>query len=182
MKDSFPTISSFILVIIFCLSVVYLSNFVTESHAIPAFVRKYETSCTTCHAAFPKLNHFGESFRLNGYVIPVTEEDFIKEEPIKLGADAYKRVWPDAIWPNSIPGLPPIAVKVNYGFAYNKGEDIDTEFTAPTVNLFTAGTFSETVSFYVGFHLFEEGELGSLGRAFIKFNNILDNPIPHTQL
>ena len=182
MKQKYLIIKSLMLVAIFCLSVVFLSNFVTESHAIPSFVRKYETSCTTCHVAFPKLNHFGESFRLNGYIIPVTDEDFIKEEPIKLGAEAYKRVWPDAIWPNSIPGRIPLAIRVNYGFDYRNGEEVESAFSPPSVNLFTAGAFSEGVSFYVGVHLFEHGEFGSLGRAFVRLNNMFDNPIPHTQL
>ena len=38
--------------------------------AIPAFARKYQTSCTTCHTAFPKLNPFGEAFRRNNYRFP----------------------------------------------------------------------------------------------------------------
>jgi hypothetical protein len=33
--------------------------------AIPAFARKYGTSCQTCHTIFPKLNPFGEAFRRN---------------------------------------------------------------------------------------------------------------------
>ena len=34
-----------------------------SANAIPAFARKYETSCQTCHTGFPKLNPFGEAFR-----------------------------------------------------------------------------------------------------------------------
>ena len=41
-----------------------------ESYAIPAFARKYKTSCATCHNGFPKLNAFGEAFRRNGYQFP----------------------------------------------------------------------------------------------------------------
>ena len=40
------------------------------SHAIPAFARRYETSCQTCHVAFPRLTPFGEAFRRNGYRFP----------------------------------------------------------------------------------------------------------------
>lgn len=39
----------------------------TPAHAIPAFARKYQTSCARCHTAFPKLNSYGESFKLRGY-------------------------------------------------------------------------------------------------------------------
>ena len=33
-----------------------LSFFAEPAHAIPVFARKYQTSCMTCHAGFPKLN------------------------------------------------------------------------------------------------------------------------------
>jgi hypothetical protein len=31
-----------------------------SASAIPAFSRRYGTSCTTCHSDFPKLNDFGK--------------------------------------------------------------------------------------------------------------------------
>ncbi|MFB6261476.1 MAG: hypothetical protein ABEJ96_05255 [Thiohalorhabdaceae bacterium] len=40
------------------------------AQAIPAFARQTEMSCTTCHAAVPKLNSFGEDFAANGYRLP----------------------------------------------------------------------------------------------------------------
>ena len=45
--------------------------------AIPAFARKYKTSCMTCHVAYPKLNAFGEAYRLNGYQIPESTPDHV---------------------------------------------------------------------------------------------------------
>jgi hypothetical protein len=39
----------------------------TDALAIPAFARKYDMSCTTCHAPFPKLKPFGEEFAGNGF-------------------------------------------------------------------------------------------------------------------
>jgi hypothetical protein len=33
---------------------------VPKTSAIPAFSRKYQTSCTTCHNNYPELNDFGE--------------------------------------------------------------------------------------------------------------------------
>lgn len=35
--------------------------------AIPAFSRKYEVSCTQCHAPAPRLNRFGELFAAHGF-------------------------------------------------------------------------------------------------------------------
>jgi len=69
-----------------------------NAYAIPAFARKYKTSCATCHNGFPKLNAFGESFRRNGYQFPGgTDAEFVKEDPIPLGSEGYKKAFPDAI-------------------------------------------------------------------------------------
>ncbi len=37
------------------------------AQAIPAFSKKYESSCTVCHTTWPKLNQYGTLFKLNGY-------------------------------------------------------------------------------------------------------------------
>jgi len=44
------------------------------AQAIPAFARQTEMSCTTCHAAVPKLNSFGEDYAANGYRLPNWKE------------------------------------------------------------------------------------------------------------
>ncbi len=146
----------------------------TSSEAIPSFARKYETSCVTCHIGFPKLNSFGESFRLNGYQYPEDDADQAKDEPLSLGSESYKRVFPNAVWPNDISGKPPIALKVGSGFAYDKTEEIATSFINPSLTLMSGGTMGENIGFYAGAHLFEDGEVGSLGRAFIQLSNFLE--------
>jgi len=59
---------------------------VDSASALPIFARRYETSCTTCHAIIPKLNPFGVSFRNNGYRIPLNDERILKIEDVSLGA------------------------------------------------------------------------------------------------
>ena len=54
------------------------------AHAIPAFARKYATSCQTCHTLYPKLTPFGEAFRRNGFRFPGTDSDFWKQEVVTL--------------------------------------------------------------------------------------------------
>jgi len=54
--------------------------------AVPAFSRKYKTSCVTCHTIFPKLNPFGEQFRRNGFRFPCIDSDAVKSDPVPLGA------------------------------------------------------------------------------------------------
>ncbi len=66
----------------------------TKTYAIPAFSRQYQTSCTTCHLDFPKLNDFGKAFKDAGFKFPKDDESFVKVAPTLLGAEAQKQVWP----------------------------------------------------------------------------------------
>src|SRR5690242_18131940 len=86
---------------------------VRYADAIPAFARQYGTSCTTCHLDFPKLNDFGKAFKDAGFKFPKDDESFIKIPPVMLGAPAQKELWPHTIWPGTIPGLPPIGLRMN---------------------------------------------------------------------
>ncbi|MBI5808112.1 MAG: hypothetical protein HZA74_06885 [Ignavibacteriales bacterium] len=56
------------------LSILLLSGFALilfyeNSFAIPAFARKYNMSCQTCHSPFPKLKPYGDEFAGNGFVL-----------------------------------------------------------------------------------------------------------------
>jgi len=75
-----------------------------EASALPAFARKYETTCQTCHLVYPKLTPFGEAFRRNGYRFPSKgDEVMTKREPVALGTEAQADLWPDAVYPGTIP-------------------------------------------------------------------------------
>lgn len=41
--------------------------------AIPAFARKYQSACSTCHNDPPELNDFGWAFKKNGFKFPKAE-------------------------------------------------------------------------------------------------------------
>src|SRR5512142_2440541 len=79
--------------------------FAPRAGAIPAFARKYETSCQTCHTAFPKLTPFGEAFRRNSYRFPGTDSDYVKKEPVPLGQEASKKEFPNTVWPGTLPSV-----------------------------------------------------------------------------
>src|SRR6202049_1122854 len=87
----------------------------STAHAVPSFARKYQTSCQTCRIVFPKLNAFGEAFRLRGYRMPGETEDMVKQPPVSLGAPAYKKLWPQEVWPGEISNAVPLAVNVKMG-------------------------------------------------------------------
>src|ERR1700688_1807510 len=87
-----------------------------RAYAIPAFSRQYQTSCSTCHIDFPKLNDFGKAFKDAGFKFPKDDETFIKIPPTMLGASAQAEMWPHTIFPGTIPGLPPIGLRFNTFF------------------------------------------------------------------
>ncbi|MFQ6673347.1 MAG: hypothetical protein ACE5GH_01025 [Fidelibacterota bacterium] len=152
--------------------------------AIPAFARKYGTSCQTCHVAYPKLTPFGEAFRQNGFQWPgdmENEEANVKDKSVPLGAKAYKRVFPHAVWPGAIPGKVPLSFRARSGVKWENGEDGSlAEFELPTLQAMMAGTLGDNVGFFVGAHLFEEGDFGhaSVDRFYLKLNNVLSGTLP----
>lgn len=81
--------------------------------AIPAFARKYGTSCLTCHTAYPKLTPFGEALRRNGYRFPGVDSDYVKQETVPLGQEANKKTFPNSVWPASLPTSLPVAIGFN---------------------------------------------------------------------
>src|SRR5271165_1336968 len=110
--NAFPKLS-------FLLMLLALSfAFSGTSHAIPAFARMYGTSCSTCHIDFPKLNDFGKAFKDAGFKFPKDDESMLKIPPVMLGAPANAELWPKAIWPGTIPGIPPIGLRYNQYFQY----------------------------------------------------------------
>ena len=130
-----------------------------KAWAIPAFARKYQTSCVTCHTIFPKLTPFGEQFRRNGYRFPGVDSDATKAEPVALGTDEQKKTFPDSVWPGMLSPFPPLAIGFNgqalfhpdknssAGVADNHAvANLDT--LVEEGHLWTAGTIDDSISFY----------------------------------
>ncbi len=137
-----------------------------ESSAIPAFARKYQTSCFTCHSGFPTRNAFGEAFRNNGYRWPGGEdEEHTKQEQLKMGADGWKKTFPSSPWPTDIPGFAPLALWVR-GNVVNYSEAVKnpagTVVTPETLNYGTGPLGTAT--------LFFGGTMGDNFSAFGQYN------------
>ncbi|MGB2867871.1 MAG: hypothetical protein WBD36_05430 [Bacteroidota bacterium] len=145
-----------------------------RSYAIPAFSRKYKTSCATCHVAFPKLNAFGEAFRRNGYQFPDGgDAAATKEDPVSLGAEGNKQAFPDAIWPSSIPGSVPLSVVAELEATYAPRETPKWNFGSleGEVELLSAGTLGEDISFLGEMEVVDDAI--EIERANIIFSNVL---------
>ena len=104
---------------ILCLALgILISLQAIDSEAMTAFSRKYQTSCITCHTVAPRLNGVGESYRINGYRF-ANDEMYRKQDPLELGNEAYKRLWPKTVWPGNIPSMPPISFVTKWIMEYN---------------------------------------------------------------
>jgi hypothetical protein len=151
------------------------------ANAIPAFSRKYQTSCSTCHSNYPELNDFGEAFKKNGFKFPKDDDAFVKEPPVLLGAKAQKEAFPEAIYPGEIPGSIPIAFRYS-GFAnFNSKQPISlgflprTDLFAPnTFTIIAAGSFGPTLSFWIDNDISAGGSnaAAGLGDGYLKVNDL----------
>ncbi len=137
------------------LVLVVLAATASTAHAVPAFARKYQTSCQTCHIVFPKLNAFGVAFRLRGYRMPGETEEMVKQPPVSLGAPAYKRLWPNAIWPGEVSSSVPLAVNIKMADVNTSSLNDDGSVTHVSndlqlpqeLNIFGAGTLGDHLSY-----------------------------------
>ncbi|MBI4564374.1 MAG: hypothetical protein HY716_06745 [Planctomycetes bacterium] len=155
-----------------------------EGHAIPEWARKYKTSCATCHEAFPRLTGIGEAFRLNGYRFPQNDEAYVRIEPVVLGAEPWKRVFPEAIWPSTIPGTPPISVRLisDYDVDIGGSTEARSNFKFPQeMALLMGGTLGDSLSFFLeaGFEPAED-EFGVEG--FLNIEDIFSGALGENRL
>ncbi len=151
----------------------------STAHAIPAFARRYGTSCQTCHIAFPKLTPFGEAFRRNGFAFPGQDEEFVKQDQIPLGQEAYRQMFPNAVWPGVLTASPPLAIGFNGAAAIyptksardaNNGTIVTLQDLAAEAHLWAGGAFSEHIAYY-GEVTFADGGT-DIEHAELHFNDL----------
>jgi hypothetical protein len=54
----------------------------------------------------------GEAFRLSGYRLPENATLLRRDDPVALGAEPWKSVWPRAVWPSALPGISPLSFRL----------------------------------------------------------------------
>jgi hypothetical protein len=172
------------------LSVLAVLSLPPKADAIPAFSRKYGTSCTTCHSDFPKLNDFGKAFKDAGFKFPKDDESFLKTPPVLLGAPAQAELWPHVVYPGSIPGLLPVGLRYNTYYQQisanrNNFNEVlpagtignfipKSDFQPGFFSIFTAGNFGTGISWWVDDDISVAGANanGALGDGYLKFNDV----------
>jgi hypothetical protein len=165
----------------FTLTVLFILLAAETNQAIPTFARKYKTSCSTCHYAFPMLNAFGTAFKNNGYRYPGEDENYRKEEPVSLGSEGYKKVFPDAIWPADLPGASPFSAHAVGRINYDAMGPVKWGFEIPhEVELFYAATIGEDFSVFGEIEFENENNVPELAFPFaLQWDN---SPLLHVRV
>jgi len=127
----------------------------TKSGAMPVFARKYDMSCITCHAAFPRLNEFGEQFASDNMRLPNWRDT------TKSGGD-------DML---ALPDTVPLALRTQ-AFVQKReastidvetGEEIsaDTDIQSPyQIKLLSSAPLSDHITYYFYAIFAEKGNNG----------------------
>ncbi|QQS36487.1 MAG: hypothetical protein IPM56_00615 [Ignavibacteriales bacterium] len=147
---------------IICLVIVLTS--LSDLNAIPAFARKYNMTCKTCHAPFPKLKEYGEEFAGNGFVL---KDQDAPRYYVETG-DAELSLIRDI----------PIAMRLEGYLTYNNSYTEQTDFSAPYIlKLLSGGTITKDVAYYFYFFFSERGEVAGLEDAFLMFNDLFGSDL-----
>jgi hypothetical protein len=132
---------------------------IQEAAAIPAFARKYDMSCTTCHAVFPKLKPYGNEFAGNGFQLP-------DKEPPRF----YRETGDDLLL---LMRELPFAFRFEGYTQWQPQTAGGSDFAWPyLLKLISGGQIARDVSYYFYFFFGERGEVAGLEDAFVMFNNI----------
>ena len=148
------------------LSFIIIAFLANDLFAIPAFARKYNMSCKTCHSPFPYLKAYGNDFAGNGFQL----KD--KDAPryyVETGDDKL-----------SLLRDFPLAVRLEGYVTYNQGNTEQSDFTTPLLfKLLTGGAITKDVAYYV-YYILESGEPGKIEDAWIMFNNLFGSELDFT--
>ena len=159
--------------ILYCLAFFLLvALFQNYANAIPAFARKYNLKCTTCHTAFPKLNAAGRKFKINGFRL---------DEEIAGEVQHNMKIADDLQLEKSFP----ISAIIK-GYVYDKKKNSDSK-TRPLheVELQIGGNIFKNVSFFTEIAAEDENdfspevEVGAVGFHLSPYINILGGYGPY---
>jgi hypothetical protein len=124
--------------IVFYLAVLIGLLVPSPAEAIPAFARKYDLSCGSCHTKPPRLNPFGEAFHMAGFQIPSAQEGELRKKR-QIG-----RVWSEADFLNIF------SLRTTGNFLEaTRGEKATLDLVFPhQIELYLAGTVTHSMSYF----------------------------------
>jgi hypothetical protein len=153
-----PRLAAFNLAFPFFIIIILLVMVIpSKSNAMPVFARKYDMSCNTCHAAFPKLNEFGEQFASDNMRLPNWKDS------TKSGGDDMLAL-PDSV---------PLALRTQ-AYAQKReasvidvetGEEVsaDTDIQSPyLIKLLSSAPLSDHITYYFYAIFAEKGDNGTV--------------------
>jgi hypothetical protein len=113
--------------------------------AMPAFARKYQMSCKTCHAPFPKLKAYGDEFAANGFAL----KD--KDAPRYFADTGDEKV--------SLLRDLPVAIRFEGYASFNNSHSRSLDFSSPfLIKLLSGGVIARNISYYLYFFFGEKGK------------------------
>jgi hypothetical protein len=114
--------------------------FPNDSFAIPAFARKYDLTCTSCHTKPPRLNPFGEAFHMAGFQIPAVHEGEIRKKK-RIG-----RIFSETELLNVFS----VRAAGNLAESVQKKKNGETNFPFPkSAEIYLAGTVTDGLGFFI---------------------------------
>ncbi len=147
----------------------------SSAFAIPAFARKHNLSCTSCHTKPPRLNAFGEAFHMAGFQIPMVQEGEIKEKQ-RIG-----RVMSET----NLLNIFSVRTTGDLIRSYSGGEKAEASIVLPQdISLYLAGTFTDGIAYFfeleheaiaidgIKNNKFEAGSRFGLGKEFFFMFNL----------
>ena len=145
------------------LSFIILLFIAGEVLAIPAFARKYNMTCKTCHTPFPYLKSYGNDFANNGFQL----QD--KDAPryyVETGDDRLDLLRDF-----------PVAVRLQGFVTYNEGKKNQWDIGSPSAfKIMSGGAITKDIAYYV-YYILESGEAGKIEDAWFMLNNLFDTEL-----
>ncbi len=137
-----------------------------ELLAIPAFARKYNTTCKTCHSPFPYLKPYGDEFAANGFTL---KEKDAPRYYINTGDDKLDLIRDF-----------PIAVRIQGYATYNDVNNNQFDSGSPSAfKIMSGGAITKDVAYYA-YYILENGEAGKIEDAWLMFNNLFGTELDLT--
>jgi hypothetical protein len=140
----------------------------SRAEAIPAFARKYQISCSACHAPIPRLTAFGEEFAARGFRM-----DDPSKEPASQADDLGDPLL-------ELPKNLPLSIRLEGYGSWKQDQVAETDAEWPWVfKLISGGPIADKISYFLYF-LAEQQEVVGLEDAWVQFDSVFRLPVDLT--